>query len=224
MNQAHSRSNYSPHIPISVRGLSAASLVAALVTVMLASLFLSGCSTTQPLKLAGQTTRQYQERLEISGRIHVQYQKDEKEQSLPGNFEWQQDKDVTEISLLSQLGQTMASIHQDAFGAALQQANQPLRSADNLDSLLSESLGWPLPVAELRHWLQGFQRLPNGQLTALPAQEQLTLNLEGWQVRFISWQQEGDGQIHPKLIHLRRDTSYAGEVSLRIVIYQWKTP
>lgn len=173
---------------------------------------------------ASQATRPYQEQLQISGKIHVSYQKDEREQSLPGNFEWQQNRDATDITLLSQLGQTMASIHVDAAGASLQQTNQPLRTADNLDSLLGETLGWPLPVAELRNWLQGYQRLPGGQLAALPPQNNLSLNLEGWQLRYVSWQEEENGQIHPKRIDLRRSTSYAGEVTLRIVIYQWTTP
>lgn len=209
MNTAHSRFGYSSIFLITL--------------ILISNLFISGCSTVQPPSGTSQVTRQYQERLQISGRIHVQYQKDEKEQSLPGNFEWLQGKDATDISLLSQLGQTMASIHLDTSGASLRQANQPLRTAENLDSLLSEALGWPLPVAELRNWLQGFQRLPNGQLAALPAQDQLTLNLEGWRLRFISWQDQG-GQIHPKLIDLRRDTSNAGEVSIRIVIDQWEAP
>lgn len=212
MNKAHSKSLFG-YSTIFITGLCLAQ-----------SLFLSGCSSLQPLSNARQATRPYQEQVQISGRIHVQYQKEEREQSLPGNFEWQQNKDATDITLLSQLGQTMAVIHQDGFGASLQQANQPLRNAENLDSLLTETLGWPLPVAELRNWLQGYQRLPNGQLTALPAQDNLSLNLEGWQLRYISWQEEEDGQIHPKLLHLRRDTNEAGEVSLRIVIYQWKTP
>lgn len=167
--------------------------------------------------------RSYQEQLQLSGRIQVQYQQNDKPQSLPGSFEWTQSKDNTDISLISPLGQTIATISQNVGGASLQQANQPLRSAANLDSLLNEALGWPLPVSGLRHWLQGYTLTADGQHQMLTAQENLNLDADGWRIRYVSWQEQ-DGQLHPKRIDLQRYTSEAGEVSMRIIIDQWKTP
>lgn len=167
--------------------------------------------------------RQYQERLLISGRMQVRYQQNNKEQSLPGSFEWKQEQDSTTIELISPLGQTMASISQNASGATLQQAGQAPRTADNLDNLLTETLGWPLPVGGLRDWLQGYTRAANGQREALMAQDNLIIKADGWQLRYVTWIDEG-GQLRPKRIDLQRYTEQAGEVSMRLAIDQWKLP
>lgn len=193
-----------------------------------ASLLLSACSTlapaTQTSTSAGtMAKRQYQERLLISGRMQVRYQQNNKEQSLPGSFEWKQEQDSTTIELISPLGQTMASISQNASGATLQQAGQAPRTADNLDNLLTETLGWPLPVGGLRDWLQGYTRAANGQREALMAQDNLIIKADGWQLRYVTWIDEG-GQLRPKRIDLQRYTEQAGEVSMRLAIDQWKLP
>ncbi len=185
---------------------------------------LSACSTVHApstsLKQASDA-RHYQQDVQLSGRIHVLYQKNDREQSLPGGFEWKQSKDATHITLLSQFGQILAAIDQTPDGATLQQANEPLRTASDLDGLLNQTLGWSLPVAELRNWLQGYQRQANGEMTALPSTDNLTLEMNGWKIRYVSWQEDG-GQVHPKRLDLTRYTAQAGEVSMRIVIDQWK--
>lgn len=186
---------------------------------------LSGCSsiTTSPAASADTARQPYQEKISANGRIHVLYQQDGKEQSLPGNFEWQQDATDTGITLLSQLGQTIATISQNAGGATLQQANQPARSATDLDVLLSETLGYPLPLQGLRDWLQGYIRNHDGRRIAIAAKDSQMLTADGWQLRYVSWQ-EDNGKTYPRRIDLQRYTAQAGEVTLRIVIDQWKTP
>jgi outer membrane lipoprotein LolB len=187
---------------------------------------LSACSTVQtPSSSVMQATeaRHYQQDVQLSGRIHVLYQKNAKEQSLPGGFEWKQSKDLTHITLLSQFGQTLANIDQTPTGASLQQANEPLRTASDLDGLLNETLGWSLPVADLRNWLQGYQRQANGGLEPLPPTDNFTTEMNGWKIRYVSWQEDG-GQMHPKRLDLTRYTTQAGEISMRIVIDQWQTP
>lgn len=166
---------------------------------------------------------QYQEKLLIGGRINIQYQQENAEKSVSGSFEWLQTESDTTITLLSPLGQTIATIKQDAFGATLQQANEPVRSAQDLDMLLSETLGWPLPMASMRNWLQGYTLNQHGQREAIPAQDSRPLTADGWQLHFVSWQQEAE-QIYPKRIDLQQHTTQAGEVKLRIVIDQRKNP
>ncbi len=189
---------------------------------------MTACTTAPPASTTATSTanypaRAYQDSITLSGRIQVQYQQNNQSQNLPGSFEWQQNKDDTRISLISPLGQTIANISQTPAGATLQQANQPLRNADDLDSLLSDALGWPLPVAGLRDWLQGYTRTPEGQRKMLPPQDDQMLNTDGWSIRYVSWQDDA-GQARPKRIDLQRYTSQAGEVTMRIVIDQWKTP
>ncbi len=166
---------------------------------------------------------QYQENLFIAGRINIQYQQDGEAKSVSGSFEWLQTESETTITLLSPLGQTIATIKQNAFGATLQQGNEPLRSAQDVDALLSETLGWPLPMASMRNWLQGYALNQQGLREAVRGQDNRPMLADGWQLQFVSWQQETE-QIYPKRIDLQRYTTQAGEVKLRIVIDQRKNP
>ncbi|MCU6432254.1 lipoprotein insertase outer membrane protein LolB [Undibacterium sp. Jales W-56] len=190
------------------------------VFLLLLCLWLSGCASP-PHRAAGSASeRSYHSNIQISGRILVRYQQNGKPQSLPGSFEWQQTPDSLTIALLSQLGQTIATINQTASGASLQQAGQETRYASDLDSLLTESLGWSLPVSGLRDWLQAYSRNPQGQRTALAAQDNIEIDTDGWHLRYATWEAGADSP-RPKRIDLQRSTVQAGELSLRIAIDQW---
>lgn len=189
------------------------------------ALFSTACSSlrVQPESAAAQQfsqQRAYQDAIQISGRITVHYQQNSKEQVLPGSFDWEQSAERLCITLYTPLGQTLARISQDANGAVLEQDGQAPRQAGDLDQLLNEALGWPLPVAGLRDWLQGYLPQAGGARLALAAQDQ-TLSTDGWQLRYASWHA---APTFPKRLDLQRYTSEAGEVSIRILIDQWKTP
>ncbi|MFZ6769167.1 lipoprotein insertase outer membrane protein LolB [Undibacterium sp. Di26W] len=162
--------------------------------------------------------RVYQQQIQISGRITVLYQQADKPQSMPGNFEWEQDQDGIRITLLSSLGQTLARITQTAQGARLEQNGKETRQAADLDLLLQDTLGWSLPVAGLRDWLQGF--VAKDGKTAMPVQaEDQTIDTQGWKLRYATWHEQPS---FPKRIDLQRYSSQAGDISIRIVIDQWK--
>ncbi|MES2048641.1 MAG: lipoprotein insertase outer membrane protein LolB [Pseudomonadota bacterium] len=186
---------------------------------------LSGCTSmaTKDVPTTSTVPFRYQDNLFIAGRINIQYQQDMEAKSVSGTFEWLQTESETTITLLSPLGQTIAVVTQNAFGATLQQANEPVRSADDLDALLSDTLGWPLPMTSMRNWLQGYAINQQGQRAAIAAQDSRPMLADGWQLHFVSWQQEAE-QIYPKRIDLQRHTTEAGEVKLRIVIVERKNP
>lgn len=184
------------------------------------SICLSGCASAPRKPADNAPERRYHSDIQINGRILVRYQQNDKPQSLPGSFEWQQTSSDLTITLLSQLGQTIATIKQSATGASLQQAGQETRYASDIDSLLTDSLGWSLPVSGLRDWLQAFSRNPQGQRTALAAQDNTEIDTDGWHLRYATWD-SGGNMTHPKRIDLQRTTLQAGELSLRIAIDQW---
>lgn len=183
---------------------------------------------TKDIPTTSTTAFQYQDNLYIAGRINIQFQQlrqypeESEAKSVSANFEWLQTEADTTITLLSPLGQTVATIKQNAFGASLQQGKEALRTAPDVDTLLSETLGWPLPMAGMRNWLQGYAINQQGQRAAVPTHEQ-SLPADGWDLHFVSWQQEAE-HVYPKRIDLQRQTTQAGEVKLRIVIDQRKNP
>ncbi|MDP5007819.1 MAG: outer membrane lipoprotein LolB, partial [Glaciimonas sp.] len=133
------------------------------IAALFLALFSAGCSTLPtPLEHASGVAstaiapRPYYQAIDISGRLSVRYEQNGKEQAMHGSFTWAQTGELTVVTLLSPLGQTLATINITPTHATLQQAGQPLRSATNVDQLTTQALGWPLPIAGLRDWLQAF--------------------------------------------------------------------
>lgn len=179
---------------------------------------LGACSTTKALNATQQNqSRTLQQQVQLQGRISIQYQQNDQPQTVIVNFDWQQMPQDLHITLSSPLGQTIATIQENASGARLEQAKQEPRIAADIESLLVENLGWTIPVSGLKAWLQGFDLTANGQAIALPTRDYYRLQSQGWQLDFVSWQVDA-GIIHPKRIDLYKNTEQVGEMNIRIVI------
>lgn len=190
-------------------------------------LLLNGCATVSPpaQETAAQVgERQFHETINIAGRLSVRYQANGKNEALHGNFTWSQTPARTIVTLLSPLGQTIAVIDVNADGATLKQAGQQVRGAPDVDTLTAETLGWPLPVAGLREWLQGFTLDRSGKrFIAAPSASEIT-SRDGWSIHYTSWLDDNpaSSQNRPRRIDLARNTEQAGDVTLRIVIDTWQ--
>lgn len=156
----------------------------------------------------------------------MRYQQNGKDEAVHGNFTWQQTPGRTLVTLFSPLGQTMAKIEITPDRSMLMQPNQPVRSAADVDSLTAGALGWPLPIAGLREWLQGFAIDASGRRVAASPSNGNTdiLTSEGWRLHYVSWEEDAaiPENDHPRRIDLERSTDQAGEVALRIVIDTWQ--
>ncbi len=184
---------------------------------------LSACSSMSPqLANVPLTTRVYQPQIQMSGRLSAQYEANYREQSISVHFDWSQTPQQTAISFSSPTGQIVATILINGQGAQLTQADKPTQYASDINQLSTEVLGWPMPVAGLRDWLQGFvdadHSLPLTQATASQP-----INVDGWSLRYASWLTENNIE-RPKRLDLSRQTEQAGLVSLRIVVDDWTTP
>ncbi len=167
--------------------------------------------------------RRYADAIELAGRMSLQYRGAGGEESLHGSFQWSQTPQRTRLTLLSPLGQTLAIVEADAGGASLSQAGQPLRTAADPDALVQSALGWPLPVAGLRDWLQGFARDAAGRPWVASAVADSTVTTDsGWHITYAAWQQDDAGGARPRRIDLRHAATPAGPVALRLVIDQWQ--
>lgn len=168
-------------------------------------------------------SRPYHNAIGIDGRLSVRYQQNGQEEAVHGSFAWRQVPARTMIELRSPIGQTVAAIDVSPTLATLTQAGQPPRQANDVNSLTADALGWPLPVAGLRDWLQGFGIDANGQRFAVSSAgpREVTTG-DGWRITYDAWEQEAGGVSRPRRIDLERDTDQAGPVALRIVIDAWQ--
>lgn len=189
------------------------------------ALGLAACASLPPVPVPpaqNQTTtplRVYRETIEMTGRLSVRYQKNDKEEALHGSFTWSQTPQRTRITMLSPLGQTIASIEVTPGSATLIQAGRDPLTASDVDALAAEAFGWPLPVSGLRNWLQGFATdSAKRPFVATPQSANNTIvTPDGWRLQFLGWE-EGEAPAMPKRIDLQRSTTEAGEVTIRIFI------
>jgi len=189
---------------------------------MLMLMLLAGCASMVPPARDGLQAQPYHERIEIAGRLSLRYQQGGSEQSMHGSFVWEQQPQQTRLTLLSPLGQTMAVIAITPTRSTLTQGGQPPLAAPDVDSLVRQSLGWPLPISGLRDWLQARATDAHGQaFTAVPNHAEYTITSDGWALKYADWQGAPDSGAHARRIDLARNTDQAGDVVLRIVIDDW---
>jgi outer membrane lipoprotein LolB len=195
-------------------------------------LLTAGCSSLAPTASNGETgttatqqsaPRHYHQSIDLAGRLSVQYQRNGNDESLHAGFTWQQTPNHSLLTLLSPLGQILATIESGPNGATLIESGQPPRSAADVDALAVQALGWPLPVSGLQLWLQGFATdHAQRKFVATPQQRSVTTQ-DGWHIQYPDWQAAApsDG-MRPKRIDLTRQTEQAGKVDIRIVLDRWQ--
>lgn len=181
---------------------------------------LSACATTSVAPaLSHATVSPYQETIELSGRLYVNYEKGGQPDTLTGSFTWSQSAGAVDVALLSPVGQTVATIRVTPQSATLTQGGREPRVARDIDSLTAQTLGWSLPVSGLRDWLQGYATAGDGtRFAASPANNTVTTP-DGWRLTFVSWQDEAAAHPVPKRIDAQRAASAtSGPLALRIIV------
>ncbi|NMM25979.1 MAG: outer membrane lipoprotein LolB [Glaciimonas sp.] len=191
------------------------------------ALLLAGCASAPSLPgnsfdTADSAAQNYHAAIELAGRLSVRYQRNGQDEALHGSFAWSQSATRTFITLSSPLGQTLATIELTAQGATLIQPGQAPRSAVDADALVADALGWPLPVASLGNWLQGYTLDAQGRQIAAAGNQGTIRTPDDWQIDYPAWQESDSGPAHPKRIDLARHTAQAGEIAIRIVIDSWQ--
>ena len=191
-------------------------LITRRLSLLACAAILAGCATTSS-NVA--TVGAYRDSIDLSGRLSVNYQKEGRQESLTGNYDWTQRPGRVDVTLANPLGQTIATIEVTPQSATLTQSGRAPVSEADIDTLTQRTLGWPLPVAGLRDWLQGYAVDGQGQrFAASPARNEV-LTRDGWRLRFVEWQDPNAAQPAPRVIHAER--AAAGDIQdlqIRIVV------
>lgn len=132
------------------------------------------------------------------------------------NLRWRHAAADNEIWLMTPLGQTLAYIAADASGAILTAADQQEYRALSVEGLTRQALGWPLPLAQLQHWIRG-GTVPDSAVAAVTrdALDRLSsLEQAGWSIRYVY--PETGGPL-PRQVELTQ-----GGQRIRVVIDEWR--
>jgi outer membrane lipoprotein LolB len=186
-----------------------------LLTAATVVLALTGCATTNHLSTA--PVAAYRDTIELNGKIAVNYQHNGEQQPVNGKFTWTQRPGRVDVSVFDPFGQTVAEISVTPELATLTQPKREPRTAKDIDTLTQQTLGWPLPVAGLRDWLQGYAVDAQGKRFAASPANSNVVTRDGWRLRFVDWQQ-GTTTPMPRVIKAERSTTANGELSINIAI------
>jgi len=181
---------------------------------------LGGCATTNSSGArSGAAVAPYRDSVELAGRIAINYSVDGKKESLNGKFTWRQNKADTDVSLISPTGQIVAVINVTPTSATLKQSGKQ-RTAPDLDSLTTQTLGWTLPVTGLRDWLQGYAVASDGSRFVATPSNDTVVTRDGWKLDYVSWQDDTAAVPQPKRIDATRIAlgQAVDEMAIRIVI------
>jgi outer membrane lipoprotein LolB len=194
--------------------------------VLAMSVLVVGCAEIAPTQrepVATSSVRACHDNIKLAGRFSAQYRKDGKDEAVHGSFELTQSGKNASLTLLSPLGQTIATIDVTSTEATLTPAGKPPRTAVDVDVLAASSLGWPLPVSGLREWLQGCAVDARGRrFVATPVRNSVTTP-DGWRIAYPVWDDGASPTPRPRRVDLHRDADRAAaEISLRLVIDTWQ--
>ena len=192
------------------------------LTLLALAAVLAGCATGNAhLSDPNAAASAYRDTIDLSGRLIVNYQKDNQPQSINGNFTWAQRPGRIDVALNSQLGQTVAAITVTPQSATLTQSGRAPQTAADIDGLTRQALGWSLPVAGLADWLQGYATDADGKrFVASPANNNV-FTKDAWRLRFAEWQDgpKGSGGAIPRIISAERSaTANSDELAIKIVV------
>jgi outer membrane lipoprotein LolB len=186
-----------------------------------AILSLSGCATSTA-NLSTASVAAYRDTVDLNGKIGATYQHNGERGAVSSPFTWTQRPGRVDVTLFTPLGQTAAEISVTPDAATLTQPNREPRVAKDIDTLTQQALGWSLPVAGLRDWLQGYAVDAEGKRFAASPANNHVFTRDGWSLRFTEWQDKPgpNGAPLPKTIRAERSaTASSGDLSIVISIF-----
>jgi outer membrane lipoprotein LolB len=179
-----------------------------------AAVSLAGCATAN---LSTAAVGAYRDTIDLNGSIAVNYQTNGEQHPVNGKFSWAQRPGRVDVSVFDPFGQTVAEITVTPDTATLTQPKREPRTARDIDTLTQQTLGWPLPVAGLRDWLQGYAVDAQGKRFAASPANNNVVTRDGWRLRFVDWQ-KGTATPMPRVIKAERSSAGSGDLSINIAI------
>ncbi|MDE2609248.1 MAG: outer membrane lipoprotein LolB [Burkholderiales bacterium] len=164
---------------------------------------LPGCASLQPPPAANIAASSAVQ--DYDGRFAVRYEQNGEIKNAYGNFTWRQQGDAVTLQLLNPLGQTQAIVYSTPGAAKLELPDRAPLTGPRLEQVMHDALGFALPVAGLRYWLQ-LEAAPDSRssLTRDPQTGRITqLQQDGWTIDYLSY--TGTQPARIKRINLSRE-------------------
>jgi len=176
---------------------------------VIAALFiLSGCASYKPVSLEMGVTLAPSNEFTASGKLGIR----STQVNESGRFTWIQQGPDYEIELLDPFGRQVMNLMGETGQVVLRSNSAAPKMAGTPEELMQELLGWQIPVAPARFWLQGhpapgvkFQQEQRNQFQQL-----------GWTVDILALQTLPLGTV-PRKVRLTYE-----DLQLTLIIGDWE--
>jgi outer membrane lipoprotein LolB len=171
-------------------------------------LLLSGCATHVPVV---RPMHSEDVSFAMNGRISVRHQGARDSAGL----RWIHQARTDEILLLTPLGQTAARIYQDGHQATLDEGDKHYQDVD-VESLMSQVLGWRLQLDSLHHWVLGMEAQGGALVERDAVGRFAVLRQDGWEVHYVRYADDKPDSL-PVRIELSRT-----DLKIVLLVDEWE--
>ncbi|MGH8467952.1 MAG: lipoprotein insertase outer membrane protein LolB [Gammaproteobacteria bacterium] len=153
-------------------------------------------------------------RWSLHGRVAVQTPRD----GWQAGLQWRQAGEGFSLRIAAPLGQGTYGLDGDASGVVMRTPDNKSLTARDAETLLSEQLGWTLPVAGLHYWVRGIPdpEAPVSRLQLDPLGRMIDLEQSGWRISVLSYGHSGKLDLPLKLF------LHSDELKVRMVVQSWE--
>ena len=145
------------------------------------------------------------------------------QRSEQANLLWNFRDQSNEVNLYGPLGAGAVKLHFDEYGVELSDNKGFLHRGKSAEQLLSEIVGWPLPIDALSYWLF-VTPAPGAAFQYVLDQQGQVVSLRqlGWQINFQDYRAYGEQMLPRKLTATKRVGKYPGElVKVKLITKGW---
>ena len=148
----------------------------------------------------------------LSGRLSL----DDGEDGGSGKLQWRVGPESSSLDFFAAMGRGAWHLEISDSGASLRDA-EGVHTARDVETLVQQQIGWPVPVDALQWWARGLIAPGKVQTSEVDAQG-LLVSLEqfGWAIQ-ISRYNEFDGQLLPVRLE-----ALNGRYRVKMAISQWQ--
>jgi outer membrane lipoprotein LolB len=172
-------------------------------------LLLTGCASV-PVTL--QRPSQFDAPFVFNGRVAIK-QGEKRENA---GLRWVHHAAEDEILLLAPLGQTVARIHR-VDGEATLEASGKHYTAQDMESLMQQVLGWQLPLSGMQYWVTALPAPGGESLIERNVSGQVgVLRQNGWEISYTRYATENKDAL-PLRLSLKRE-----DMEVLLLIDEWE--
>ncbi|HMA98440.1 MAG TPA: lipoprotein insertase outer membrane protein LolB [Wenzhouxiangella sp.] len=149
----------------------------------------------------------------VRGRLSVS----DGEQGGQMSFDWRGQGAQHDLRLRSVVGGKQWRLMFNEESALIQGSDVGLVRADHPDILVSEIVGWPIPVSQLSMWLRG---LPASQTDEVLFAEDGTMTMVSagdWSLEYVRYEQSDDGPLMPERVE-----ALSPPYRVRMILRTWR--